>query len=732
MVDVGQLGKFNLVWTTPSLDHNGSMPAGNGETGVNAWVEKSGDLVFLISRTDAWDENERLCKIGRIRVGAFPEIDEKDDFRQELNLYHGKLLFNWKRGAESREVILWVDAHKQVIRLEIQASSPIEPQIDLELWRNQKREFQEGEDHFVQDGFKGTSYIHPDTVWEDVAFPEPLLVWFHQNPVSPWRETLIHQGLGQAADELTDPLLNRIFGAAILAPGYTLQGERSLIPDQASKSLVISVFTHTRENCSPPIWLGDILDRIDMIGTIPKDTARRAHEEWWAGFWDRSWIFVKNDSSAWEINRVYILQRWIQACGGRGNYPIKFNGSIFTVNTKFDPDYRRWGGHYWFQNTRLVYWPMLASGDFDLMQALFKMYSNIRPLAKLRNQVYFKHEGWFFPETMSFWGTYDNGNYGWDREGKQPGDPIQNEYIRYHFNGSLELLTLMVEYYRYTEDVGFLKEYLLPMAGELLSWWHLHWNLDANGKLYMYPSHALETYWEIENPTPDIAGLLWVTQELLSIPLEEISEEGRQLMSEVEMLRSKIPDIPARKKRIQPHGGAHKKRTNSENPELYTVFPFRLYGLGSEKEKISLARKTFKARKTKGAYGWRQDDTQAAFLGLVKDAKKLLLSRANRKNKKSRFPAFWGPNMDWIPDQDHGGNLLMAFQAMLLQSMDSEILLFPAWPRGWDVDFKLHARDGTIVECRMEKGKIVRLRITPEDRRKSIRILGGLKEMQLS
>lgn len=37
-------------------------------------------------------------------------------------------------------------------------------------------------------------------------------------------------------------------------------------------------------------------------------------------------------------------------------------------NENFDADYRRWGGPYWFQNTRLAYWPMLAGDDYEMMQ----------------------------------------------------------------------------------------------------------------------------------------------------------------------------------------------------------------------------------------------------------------------------------------------------------------------------------------------------------------------------
>ena len=33
------------------------MPLGNGDIGVNAWVEPSGDLLFYVGKTDAWSEN---------------------------------------------------------------------------------------------------------------------------------------------------------------------------------------------------------------------------------------------------------------------------------------------------------------------------------------------------------------------------------------------------------------------------------------------------------------------------------------------------------------------------------------------------------------------------------------------------------------------------------------------------------------------------------------------------
>lgn len=43
-----------------------------------------------------------------------------------------------------------------------------------------------------------------------------------------------------------------------------------------------------------------------------------------------------------------------------------------------------------------------------------------------------------------------------------------------------------------------------------------------------------------------------------------------------------------------------------------------------------------------------------AYLGLADEARQNLVGRARNCDKGSRFPAFWGPNFDWIPDQDNG------------------------------------------------------------------------------
>jgi len=88
---------------------------------------------------------------------------------------------------------------------------------------------------------------------------------------------------------------------------------------------------------------------------------------------------------------------------------------------------------------------------------------------------------------------------------------------------------------------------------------------------------------------------------------------------------------------------------NSENPELYAIFPYRLFGVG--KPDLDVAGGSFEKRQVKRTGGWTQDPIQAAYLGLTDVARRYTAQNFSIHHQGSRFPAFWGPNFDWAPDQ---------------------------------------------------------------------------------
>jgi hypothetical protein len=96
-------------------------------------------------------------------------------------------------------------------------------------------------------------------------------------------------------------------------------------------------------------------------------------------------------------------------------------------------------------------------------------------------------------------------------------------------------------------------------------------------------------------------------------------------------------------------------------------------------------------------------------LGLTEDAKRMVTHNFTTKHTKSRFPAFWGPNYDWVPDQDHGTVNMRALQNMLVQSENDRVLLFPAWPKNWNVAFKMHVQGQQIIQGNYDMSKGVTL-----------------------
>jgi alpha-L-fucosidase 2 len=155
-----------------------------------------------------------------------------------------------------------------------------------------------------------------------------------------------------------------------------------------------------------------------------------------------------------------------------------------------------------------------------------------------------------------------------------------------------------------------------------------------------------------------------------------------------------------------------------ENPELYALWPFRLCGVGATN--LALAADTFQHRREKASIGWQYDGQCAAIAGLADDAARILLGKVRNSNRNFRFPAMWGPNYDWLPDQDHGANIMLTLQDMLLQADGDKIFLLPAWPKDWDVSFKLRAPGNTLIECDYRAGKLQKLKVTPESRRKDV------------
>jgi len=255
--------------------------------------------------------------------------------------------------------------------------------------------------------------------------------------------------------------------------------------------------------------------------------------------------------------------------------------------------------------------------------------------------------------------------------------------------------------------------------------------LDDNGKLAIYPANTLEYHPESRNPTSVIAGLRRILSELVILPEKYTSATKKKRWQKI---LDRLPDMPIANS--AEFGGRYLKPSENYNhqsdhcPEMYPLYPYQLYGLGLDDLELmkntSLSTKTSRYRIT----AWIQANIHAPRLGDTELAQKLNAEKMD--NGPYRFPAFWPHDIDWAPDHNWGGAGMIGMQEMAMQTHAlpgerGKIRLLPAWPKEWDVDFKMHAPYKTTVECKARSGKITSLKVTPKKRKNDIVIISGGK-----
>lgn len=734
--------QYNVAWDKQSTSSFDNMPlSGRFGAGANVWVQ-DGELWIYLAHNGAYDENEKLLKLGAVRIKCLGvDLHNISEFKQVLDLQKAQISISFTSG-EGMSISMTLRYVAENLAITARSSRPVQLEIAYGNWRKT-----DGESFDIREN--GLSFVHRNT---NSNYTLDLAASQHV-----------------PAAALANIIENRSFGGFITADkGLKFQGPQTV---QWQKWTGQKFAAQTAKSSKHTIVVATGAGKGFRMATLQKKAeelckdsnlkkAYALEDKRWREFWNRSYININErsgpDDAGFQIAHNYQLFRYMLNCNDGGELPLKFNGGIFTVDSYADkrysynmgggigdrnPDYRLWGSLFMGQNQRWIGWCTVASGDTALMSISRKFYRDNYATAKQRAQN-LGASGACYVEALSPTGLCIVA-------ANSQGISEAN-HLRYHFVMGLENawqalcirlatgadisrdLPWMVDVVRFY-DVFYRQQHKKRFGTEL----------NEQGKLVLYPASGLELTGDATNPIETVAALRAVTDGLQQ--LSGLPEEDRLYLTGVKNI---LPELPQTTKNGKPILALADKwgalYNGWELPELYAAWPYRLIGVtkpGTEQIGIN----TWNAIGARGDgdhndtlakkdYSWMPTWINMAALGMTAEAKQRGVAKLSYRAIASpdmRFTAFFGPGHDWLPDHNWGGGGMVGLQEMLLapeQTADGRIYLFPAWPQDWDVDFKLYAPGNTIINCTLRQGRLLKLEVSPAKRKEDIVLPAWLKK----
>ncbi|MGQ1948516.1 DUF5703 domain-containing protein [Geofilum sp. OHC36d9] len=756
--------QYNVVWHEQSKGSLESMPVNGHSIGCNVWVE-DGDLLFYAAQSGAFDENNESLKLGRFRIRLDPNpLADSCRFVQELKLHDGYAHIQSDHPKYGKvDIRFWVEAERPVVHVDLSSTVETQMKVSYESWRYEDVPLPARKIGGVKSRraslFDFDCYLVDMVKFGDVMEVEENGLWFYHNNgenKSAFDFVVDQQHLESVKNKLDNPLQNLVSGGWMTGDELNFQGvsngtyaETKFVSwnfesSKASEKHTLDVFAMVQQS-NVKKWKKDV-EEMAYSGVARSELFRNT-VKWWNRFWDRSYVVVNKgkgeDDKPWILGRNYNLFRYQLGGNTYGRMPTKFNGGNLTVDPGFisndflyDPDFRRWGGgSFTAQNQRLVYWPMLKSGDFETILPQFEFYRKALNNALLRTHVYWGHGGCCFTEQMqqsglpiaSHYGFVKNGYWIMNRsENLEPG--LQsNPFVQTLYQNQLEFAFMILQYYEYSgNDISA----YIPFVYNCVKFYNEHYQYrniqrtgqpyDKNDKLVLYPTTPGENSPNSTNASDAVAGFTAVVKAALNLPASVLPDS---LRAYIEAVKPHIPDLELYTHTVDSNNYTLFRESKEDSlwhsgfmPSLYVLFPYHLvnfkmpefeYAMNVWKYKMSESNKSNYA-------SWRPGVFMGAELQLVDYCKEQLLRKLGDSGR--RYPTFWGPGHDWVPDHNWGGSGMIGMQEMLLQEIEGKIYLFPAWPSVWDVKFKLYASKNTVVEAELVRGQVVNLKVTPAGR----------------
>ncbi len=695
-------GRNDVVYLAPATETYEALPLGNGQLGV--MLRNENGLTYLFNHGNFFsssDEAGNLISSGEFSI-QLPDSWLKGFQEERLALYDAKIITKYKTRNDSLIVTSWMAEGLDILIVEIE-SNQLLPDLKLGL---------SGQDRLQPN-------YHPIDVTDEIKKIEGPLA-------SKGKNEIYLTTIGVGAKRATSIMA---LVADEMGTNFQANSINASMQISSSNRKKISIFV------ANPVIQGNSLTFADaekesksvVKKAIKTGIAklRENHNKFWHEYWGKSTLLMHSEDGLADYieNLHHLFLYWMAGCS-RGMEAPKFNGG----NYIFQNDWRSWGGSYWFQNTREMYWPLLSTGHSELWKPFLNLYSKNLPAAQRLAKDLFDAPGACFNEVM-------------DRNGK--GDKGSNPYVTLYHTTGTELGHQFYQYYLYTRDESFLKETVYPILKETLTFHLSFFNKEKDGLYHIYPTNSRETYWWIKDAITDLVAVKTCLPILISLS-EKLNVDSERRNYWIEVLNYLAPLQVDQKKNVFLPGtflgefpptkytkaekvyppekrsslASNCQNFNFENITCEPMFPWGLIGLKSTGNELETAKNTFLNRTYNiwhFGIAWDPSVLFAARLGLpdeiVKSYSQFIKYDQFFPNGMSgtpgNCPKEWGGKVGDSPGFDGAGVAAMGAIEMQLQSYGGLIRIYPAWPKGWASEFDLFTEGGFKIKTNISQSGVI-------------------------
>lgn len=445
--------------------------------------------------------------------------------------------------------------------------------------------------------------------------------------------------------------------------------------------------------------------RVERAKALGWDELLERHENWWANFWQRSWVALPNSVHErpwyWGLYRAASARRAGKVCPP---YTPPWQAS----NTP------SWGLYLLTYETTRAVMGLLATNHAELMEPWLALLDRAREPLRPYVRKHFGIEGIAYPHSIT-WRGY----------------PIQTITCDGHqgLAASGESVKYAWDYYEFTEDIDFLRRVGYPMLKDLAIFYHNYLTKDDQGNLVVFPSHYLESAVYLTNCIADVSMIRLILRnaakaaDVLGVDTE-LAADWRNAMQRIRSYDT-LPD--GRWKTAlegQPSGESDSRMILLQLHDLYPI------SIGEEVDAWHgtsamrrQARATYEYYLGNHPFTWDLSLSYiaAARMGDRDYAEKILsiwpkIRDGGNINKRDNPDSPDNPNILNEPGEDGRQGFVVDITSavasefiteLMLQSHGGDIRLFPAIPLQGDYAFhSLRARGAFLVSSEMRDGKV--------------------------